>query len=126
MTPRLATVFLLCDDLVASARFYTQLGFPRLEKGRRSHKFALGPQLELHLHERLEEAEREQFQVRYQAASTGHVLSFQVDDLETFQQRVESRWVLVKPRSTPWGTRMLMLQDPDGHRLEFQERLSER
>ena len=28
--------------------------------------------------------------------------------------------VLVTPRVAPWGTRLAMLIDPDGYRLEFQ------
>lgn len=126
MTPRLATVFLICDDLSDSVRFYTRLGFSLIKEGRRSKKFRLGPALELHLHERLEAAEQQRYHVAYQVASTAHVLSFEVENLEEFRQRLEPRWMLVEPQPTPWGTRMLMLRDPDGHRLEFQERLSEK
>lgn len=121
MTPRLRSVFLVCRDLLVSANFYRGLGFEELPPGRRSRKFSLSGEMELHLHEQLSEQERETFQVCWQRGSSGQVLSFGVDDLEALQESIPAGFLLVPVRETPWGTRMLMVSDPDGHRLEFQE-----
>lgn len=121
MKPRLGTVFLVCRDLTESANFYDRLGFLELQPGRRSRKFALAEGVELHLHEELEPAERSLYKVAWQQGSSGQVLSFFSEDVDGLCQRLEADSILAGPLTTKWGTRMIMLNDPDGHRLEFQE-----
>lgn len=122
MSATLCSIFLLCRDLQASAAFYGALGFVCRKSSERTVVFGLstGEGPELHLHAELTPSEREDYKVAWQPGSTGLVLSFQVADVDALIASAPRCALLVQPRSSPWGTRMAMLCDPDGYRLEFQ------
>lgn len=119
--PKLASIFIVCTDLPESLRFYQKLGFALLESRSRSFILDLGGELRLHLHQPLTEQERELFQVQAGQAGECLVQSFEVESLEALEQRVEPKAILYGPATTPWGQRIIILRDPDGHRLEFRE-----
>lgn len=120
MNATLCSIFLLCQDLKASVDFYQQLGFVLRRSSARTAVFELGSGPQLHLHAQLSAAEEQEFQVAWQPGSSGIVLSFRVDDLDGLLALAQPEAVLVTPRVAPWGTRLAMLIDPDGYRLEFQ------
>jgi catechol 2,3-dioxygenase-like lactoylglutathione lyase family enzyme len=123
MSATIRSIFLLCRDLRASTDFYRRLGFALRKSGARTTVFQLSPEgPELHLHAPLTPAEEEEFKVSWQPGPTGMVLSFETADLDALIAGAPPEALLVSPRSAPWGTRMAMLVDPDGYRLEFQAR----
>ena len=50
------------------------------------------------------------------------VQSYEVDSLDSLVPTVPSDNLIRGPLTTPWGTRLIMVSDPDGHLLEFRER----
>ena len=118
----LRSVFLVCGDLDKSLTFYQQLGFVLKERKTRSYIFHTGSEVELHLHERLTQAERESFGVQWDTGSSGLVHSYETTDLDSLASSLPPDSVLAGPLETPWGTRILMVGDPDGHRIELRER----
>lgn len=119
--PKLVSVFIVCTDLSKSRQFYQELGFTLKETRSRSFVFEIGTGLQLHLHEPLEVGEQLLFGVQAGQAGNCLVQSFEVESLEAVERRVCPDAVLYGPETAPWGRRILMLQDPDGHRLEFRE-----
>ena len=120
--PRLASLFLVCSDLRKSADFYQQLGFSCHEKKSRSSVFSLGDGLQLHLHEPLSPDEEDTFGLTTGRGSTCLVQSYEVENLEDLALRADSDSVVYGPNTTEWGQRLMIVTDPDGHRLEFRER----
>lgn len=120
--PRLASLFLVCSDLLKSADFYQQLGFLIQEKKSRSLILSLGDGLQLHLHEPLSPDEEDTFGLTTGRGSTCLVQSYEVENLEDLAGRADSDSVLYGPSTTKWGQRLMMVIDPDGHRLEFRQR----
>ena len=118
----LRSVFLVCGELEKSLTFYQQLGFVPKERKTRSYVLHTGSEVELHLHERLSEAERESFGVQWDTGSTGMVHSYETNDLESLAASLPDSSVVAGPLDTPWGTRILMVCDPDGHRIALRER----
>jgi catechol 2,3-dioxygenase-like lactoylglutathione lyase family enzyme len=120
--PSLRSIFVVCRDKERSADFYGRLGFSIKESKERSHVMQAGGQLELHLHSELTPEEESRYGVTLSEGSAGLVQSYDVVDLDQVSQSVPSKFVLSPPHVTPWGARILMLKDPDGHRLEIRER----
>lgn len=120
-TPKLLSLFLLCQNLEKSVEFYRRLGFSAIETRSRSVVFEIGSDLRLHLHEPLGPDEQAMFGVQAGQAGKCLVQSFEVEDLENFARRAAPESILFGPDTTAWGQRLLLLQDPDGHRLEFRE-----
>jgi catechol 2,3-dioxygenase-like lactoylglutathione lyase family enzyme len=51
-------------------------------------------------------------------------MEFEVDDIETTYERLRGEaetydWVRSPPADMPWGTRIVVLRDPDGHLVEL-------
>lgn len=124
MNATLQSIFLVCRDLPASLAFYQGLGFLRKRASARSAVFELGTGQgpELHLHAELTPQEMEEYQVGWQAGSRGLVLSFAVPDLDALLALAPPQALLVSPRQAPWGSRLALLVDPDGTRLEFSQK----
>lgn len=120
--PSLKSIFLVCSSLEESIRFYRTLGFEQGAKKSRSQIFHLGSGLELHLHEALTDEEEQRYKVSNGEGSTSLVQSFETEDVDGLAERLQFRSILAPPQQSPWGTRLLLIQDPDGHRLEFRER----
>lgn len=50
----------------------------------------------------------------------GCIFHLQVEDVDTFHSQVTSRGAEASaPRDEPWGWRMFIVEDPDGHRWGF-------
>lgn len=122
MSPSLTSIFLVCSNLHSSLNFYQGLGFALKTRKSRSFVLSAGRDLELHLHDRLTPEEQQRFQVAGGASGTNLVHSFLVERLDSVRERVPSECVLFGPEVTDWGQRLLLVKDPDGHRLEFRER----
>ena len=54
------------------------------------------------------------------------VQSYEVDSVETLLSMVPPDSLVRGPLETPWGTRLVIVSDPDGHLLEFRERTGQR
>lgn len=102
-------------------RIYRSLGFREKETRSRSVIFALHSEVELHLHEPLTSEETKLYGVRWEKGCSALVHSFEIDALEPLMERIDPTR-RTEPLDTPWGTRLLMITDPDGHLLEFRER----
>lgn len=118
----MGSLFIVCRNLEESLAFYQSLGFGLKDTRSRSYVLDTGTGVELHLHQRLEEKERALYGVEWSTGSTGFVQSYVVAELEPLLQVVPRGNVLRTPLTTPWGTRLMMLADPDGHLLELRER----
>lgn len=118
----LESIFIVCADLERSQNFYRALGFSQIECKGRSRVFDLGRGLRLHLHEPLTAEESSLYGASWSRGSSAVVLSFLHDDLERLNSLLANEAVLCPPTSTPWGTRLLMVEDPDGHLLEIREK----
>lgn len=124
-SPTLGSLFIVCRNLEGSLAFYEALGFRLKSTRSRSYVLEAGSGVELHLHQRLTEDERVLYGVEWAAGSSGLVQSYVVDELEVLLGAVPPEYVLRTPVTTPWGTRLMMLADPDGHLLELRERNDE-
>ncbi|MCA9775981.1 MAG: VOC family protein [Candidatus Eremiobacteraeota bacterium] len=112
----------MCRDRERSRAFYQSLGFRLKEPKSRSFVLESGPGVELHLHEQLTEKEESLYGVEWARGSRGMVQSYEVDSLDSLVSTVPSDNLIRGPLTTPWGTRLIMVSDPDGHLLEFRER----
>ena len=121
LAPTLRSIFLVCGDLNKSREFYQGLGFQFLKEKSRSVVLCAGNQVELHLHGELQPQEEESFGVSWALGSSGLVQSFTVDNIDRLAAVTSSEQLLFGPALTPWGDRILLVKDPDGHRLEFRE-----
>ena len=107
---------LRCRDLDASRAFYEQLGLAF-----RAHTHGAGP---LHY-----AAESPTFVLELYPATTDTAadqtgLGFTVNDLPALHQRLTTAGLTPGPiRQHPWGT-TFVLRDPDGRRIELQQRES--
>lgn len=57
-------------------------------------------------------------------------IEFEVDDIEATYERLRADeegidWVRAPPADMPWGTRIVVLRDPDGHLVELYAPLEE-
>lgn len=120
----LRSVFIVCQDVERSLEFYSLLGFILKERKSRSVVLDAGGKVELHLHQQLTDKEREQFCVSWSPGSSALVQSYESDGIDELASQLADN-VLSGPVETPWGTRILILADPDGHRLELRERSPE-
>jgi catechol 2,3-dioxygenase-like lactoylglutathione lyase family enzyme len=125
-SPTLGSLFIVCHNLEGSLAFYKALGFQLKETKTRSFVLKAGLGVELHLHQRLTEEEKGLYGVEWAAGSHGMVQSYEVKELEPLLQAIPPQSVLREPVATPWGTRLMMVTDPDGHLLELRERKEER
>lgn len=121
MEPALRSLFIICRDLNRSRSFYQSLGFRLQKEKSRSLVFSVGRQVELHLHEPLLPKEEQLFGLRQAPASPSLVHSFVVENLDSLVANLDTASILFGPDLTEWGDRILLLKDPDGHRLEFRE-----
>ena len=121
MTLRFRSVFHLCEDFQKSSEFYLRLGFKELEPTRRSRRFQLSPDLELHLHGPLSRSEESSYGVSAGPVGRSHVLSFTTDCIDELYESLENTEIIRPLAPTPWGKRMFLISDPDGYVIEFQE-----
>lgn len=121
-SPTLGSLFIVCRDRERSCAFYQSLGFRLKEPKSRSFVLSAGGGVELHLHEQLSEKEKSLYGVEWARGSQAMVQSYEVDSLEPLVSVVSSTNLIRGPLETPWGTRLMMVSDPDGHLLEFRER----
>ena len=121
LKPKLKSIFIICRDLKKSEAFYQDLGFSLVKKKERSRIFDIGLNIELHLHESLTVDEQRNYGVQAGLGSTSLVGSYHTEYLDLLFDTLAPEYVLAGPRTVPWGGRILMLQDPAGHRLELQE-----
>ncbi len=125
MVTGLSHVFLLVSDLARSVQFYRQLleRAPASEDARHA-RFDLGP-VSLTIHEDLAPAEVSAWKVDPAPESRGWgvYLTFPTDDLEATYGKLTriGAEILTTPCTTPWGTRMFLVKDPDGYLLEFSQ-----
>lgn len=120
--PDLRSIFIVCNDIDQSVVFYRDLGFEFVEDKRRSTVMSTGNGLQLHLHRPLSAEESAHYGVEWQPGSKGLVACFESDDIEKIARSVSNDQLLCPPSDTPWGDRIVVVSDPDGHRLEFRER----
>lgn len=125
MGVRIASLFLVCQELDESVEFYRRIGLEVLSRKPRTAVLGTGESsgVNLHLHSELNEAEQAQYPVRWQAGSSGFVISLEVESLEAVLEAAPSSSLCVPPHRSAWGTRIMMLKDPDDYQLEFQESL---
>ena len=64
--------------------------------------------------------------MEWERGSLAMVQSYEVDSLETLASVVPEENLSRGPLETPWGTRLMIVSDPDGHLLEFRERTGQR
>jgi catechol 2,3-dioxygenase-like lactoylglutathione lyase family enzyme len=119
--PVLKSIFLVCRDLETSGRFYQSLGFSQVSKSPRGQVLAAQNELELHLHSELTEQEERDFGVSLGPGSQSLVQSYETTNIEGLAKGFHRETILFGPGLTPWGHKILLLKDPDGHRLEFRE-----
>lgn len=106
-----------------SRAFYETLGFQLKQPKSRSFVMQAGNGVELHLHEQLSEDEESLYGVERGQGSRALVQSFEVGCIDSLLTRIPPGNLLRGPLSSPWGTRLVMVSDPDGHLLEFSERI---
>ena len=121
-SPKLGSVFIVCHNLNRSLAFYEALGFPLQETKKRSYVLSTGSSVELHLHQKLSKEERRLYGVEWASGSQAFVCSYEVEALEPLLQVIPPENLVRQPIETPWGTRLMMVADPDGHLLELRER----
>jgi catechol 2,3-dioxygenase-like lactoylglutathione lyase family enzyme len=121
-SPTLGSIFIVCQDLERSLAFYLSLGFRLKESKKRSFVLMGGQGVDIHLHQKLTEEERRLYGVEWSLGSRALVCSYEVEELESLLEVVPPENVLRTPVATPWGTRLMMVADPDGHLLELRER----
>ncbi len=121
VSPRLSSIFVVCSNLARSARFYNSLGFVEKKKTKRSQVLAAHGGLEIHLHGELTVQEQRDFGVSQEPGSRGLVQSYEVPDIQDLATRLSQESILFGPQETSWGHKILLLEDPDGHRLELRE-----
>ena len=121
-SPTLGSLFIVCRDRERSCAFYQSLGFRLKEPKSRSFVLAAGGGVELHLHEQLSEKEKSLYGVEWARGSRAMVHSYEVDSVESLLSVVPSDSLIRGPLETPWGTRLIIVSDRDGHLLEFRER----
>lgn len=125
MVSALSQVFLLVSHLGRSIHFYREVleRSPTSEDARHA-RFDLGP-VSLTIHEDLTPAESSAWKVdpAPERRGWGVYLTFPTDDLEGTYGKLAriGAEVLTTPCSTPWGTRMFLVKDPDGYLLEFSQ-----
>lgn len=118
----LKSIFLVCHNLERSVSFYRSLGFREIRKSQRSVILSIGTDCELHLHEDLTQEEETRYGVGPGQGSPSLVLAYETSDILTLYADLAPENILAAPQTTPWGAKILMVRDPDGHRLEFRER----
>ncbi|MFA5504463.1 MAG: VOC family protein [Vulcanimicrobiota bacterium] len=116
------SLFIVCRDPEKSRAFYETLGFQFKQPKSRSFVMQAGNGVELHLHEQLTEDEESLYGVERGQGSRALVQSFEVGCIDSLLARIPPDNLLRGPLSSPWGTRLVMVSDPDGHLLEFSER----
>ena len=125
MVTGLSHVFLLVSDLARSIHFYREVleRSPATQDARHA-RFDLGP-VSLTIHEDLTPAQASTWKVgpAPERRGWGVYFTFPTDDLEGTYGRLTRTGaeILTTPRTTPWGTRMFLVKDPDGYLLEFSQ-----
>ncbi len=114
----LKNVFLVCQDLERSARFFRKLGLETSKESDRYCHFDLGG-VELHLHGPLTAEEEKLFQVGPGSEPTQIVLSLRCPDLASALEPFAPEEVLTPPMTPPWGGRLALLRAPEGLRIEL-------
>lgn len=114
-------VALFVSDVERSSRYYgDQLGLPALPRPAFDFPgawFRIGAAQELHL---IGDRLAGPITAR---TRTGH-FAMQVEDLDAVARRLEAQGVVfAKPVFRPDGARQIFLEDPDGHLVEFCDRL---
>jgi catechol 2,3-dioxygenase-like lactoylglutathione lyase family enzyme len=126
MLTGLSQVFLLVSNLARSVRFYRELleRAPASEDARHT-RFDLGP-ISLTIHEDLMPAETAIWRVdpMPERRGWGVYLTFPTADLEGTYAKLTriGAEILTTPRTTPWGSMMFIVKDPDGYLLEISQR----
>ncbi len=126
MLTGLSQVFLLVSDLTRSSQFYRRLlGRPPALEDERHARFDIGP-ISLTIHEDLMPSEITIWRVdpMPERRGWGVYLTFPTDDLEGTYKDLTGigAETLTTPTTTPWGTTMFLVKDPDGYLLEISQR----
>jgi predicted enzyme related to lactoylglutathione lyase len=126
MLTGLSRVFLLVSNLARSIQFYQGLleRAPASQDARHA-RFDLGP-ITLTIHEDLMPEEISLWRVDPMPARRGWgvYLTVPTPDLEGTYEKVTAigAEILTNPRTTPWGSMMFIVKDPDGYLLEISQR----
>jgi catechol 2,3-dioxygenase-like lactoylglutathione lyase family enzyme len=109
---------LICVDLKRSRDFYRRLGLALVKESAHSLVFDLGGPT-LHLH-RLSQADANTYGLGAPGGRPSSGFCLDIANLRAWREGWTGP-VALELHSPPWGGLMLMLDDPDGHRVELSQ-----
>ena len=118
-----STLFLFVKNLRRSIDFYKDtLGIPVAREGEQDARFEIDG-FNVVIHEDLTQDEFQKWKINPKPGERGwgSILTLRSDNVDAEYKRLKELDVcfICEPMSMPWGTRMFLLQDPDGYVMEI-------